>query len=85
MKYELFVNQKAEKAISKIDKNYALKIRESIRKLADNPRPNGTIKLKGKDNTYRIRVGDYRIIYEIYDSKILILVLDIGHRREVCD
>ncbi|CAF23714.1 type II toxin-antitoxin system RelE family toxin [Candidatus Protochlamydia amoebophila] len=83
MKYELFVNPRVEKALSKIDKHMALKIRNNIRSLAANPRPLGVKKIKGNDNAYRIRVGDYRIIYEIYDSKILILIVNVGHRKEV--
>lgn len=85
MKYELFINPKIEKALSKIDASMALKIKNSIRALATNPRPPGVKKLKGEDNAYRIRVGDYRIIYEIYDSKVLILIVNVGHRKEIYD
>ena len=51
--------------------------------LADNPRPRGVEKLEGRENRYRIRVGDYRVIYEIHDEVLLVLVVRIGHRREV--
>lgn len=50
--------------------------------LEANPRPQGAIKLAGQ-NAYRIRVGDYRIIYQIYDDHLLVTVIDVGHRREV--
>lgn len=85
MEYTLFVNPKIEKELSKIDHQIALKIRNSIRSLAKDPRPKGVKKLKGSDQTYRIRVGDYRIIYEIYDSKVLILIVNVGHRKNVYD
>ena len=83
MHYELLINPKAEKALSKIDNRMALKVRNCIRALVLNPRPSGVKKLKGSDNAYQVRVGDYRIIYEIYDSKVLILIVNIGHRKEI--
>ena len=54
-----------------------------IRALADNPRPPGVKKLKGEQNGWRIRVGDYRVVYEIYDKELLVLVVKIGHRGDV--
>lgn len=83
MKYRVEINPSTEKALRKIEAKFAIKIRERIRSLEENPRHKGTIKLSGEENVYRTRVGDYRILYEIHDSKILILVINIGHRREV--
>jgi len=54
-----------------------------MKTLAENPRPNGSVKLAGPEPLYRIRVGDYRIIYDIRESELLILVVAIGHRREI--
>lgn len=54
-----------------------------LRRLAENPRPPDTRKLQGVENVYRVREGDYRILYEIFDTKLLVYVLRIGHRREV--
>ena len=51
--------------------------------LSENPRPSGHKKLSGPDAFYRIRVGDYRIVYEIHDSKLVILVITIEHRGKV--
>lgn len=85
MKYKLFVNPKIEKFLSKIDNKMAIRIRDRIRSLANDPKPIGSKKLKGHENAYRDRVGDYRIIYEIYDSKVLIIVINVGHRKEVYD
>ena len=53
--------------------------------LATNPFPSGCIKLSGSDRAYRIRVGDYRIIYEFLDEILTIEVIKIGHRRDVYD
>ncbi len=55
---------------------------ESIQSLSDNPRPNNSKKLSGR-NGWRIRIGNYRVIYEIHDEKLLILVVVIGHRSNV--
>lgn len=56
---------------------------EDISALADSPRPAGCKKLKGYKNAWRIRVGDYRIIYEIEDKLLRILVIAIGHRKDI--
>jgi mRNA interferase RelE/StbE len=56
---------------------------QRIDALADNPRPAGVVKLSGSDDIYRVRIGDYRIIYEIQDIGLIVLVLKIGHRRAV--
>jgi mRNA interferase RelE/StbE len=61
-------------------------LRRVVRKidaLAEDPRPQGVEKLSGSENAYRVRVGDYRILYEIRDRVLLIAVIRIRHRREV--
>lgn len=54
-----------------------------IDQLATSPRPRGSIKLEGEDDLYRIRVGKYRIIYGIHDEELIVLILRVGHRRDV--
>ena len=54
-----------------------------MRVLVENPRPQGCVKLTGEESLYRIRVGEYRIIYQIQDAVLLVLIISIGHRREV--
>ena len=54
-----------------------------IENLADDPRPHDVKKLKGKKNFYRIRQGQYRIVYKIEDKILLILILDVAHRKEI--
>ncbi|WP_414518967.1 type II toxin-antitoxin system RelE family toxin [Nostoc sp. PCC 9305] len=51
--------------------------------LATEPRPNGVKKLKGKENAYRIRIGDYRIIYDIFDDLLVVNVVEVGHRKNI--
>jgi mRNA interferase RelE/StbE len=58
------------------------KVLERVDSLATNPRPPGSVKLSGKEY-YRVRQGDYRIVYEILDDRLIIVVIKVGHRREV--
>lgn len=83
MKYIIEVTPKALKSLQKIDPLFAKKIRDRLRSLEDNPRPLDCLKLQGHKDAYRIRVGRYRIIYKIFDSKIYIIVLNIDHRKDI--
>jgi len=58
------------------------RLRNAVRNLADEPRPYGVRKIKGAERAYRIRVGDYRVVYEIYDSENLVLILQVARRTE---
>ena len=82
MKYTILIERYAQKQIIKLDKKIIAVIKASIADLADNPRPYGYKKLKGED-AYRIRVGDYRVIYEIDDGKIIVIVVSVGHRKDI--
>jgi len=82
MTYTVLVERYAQKQIMKLDKKFIPVIKTAIAELADNPRPHGYKKLKGED-AYRIRVGDYRIIYEIDDDIVLVTVVSVGHRKDV--
>jgi mRNA interferase RelE/StbE len=82
MSYTVLVERYAQKQIMKLDRQIIPDIKTAITGLANNPRPFGYKKLKGED-AYRIRVGDYRIIYEIDDDVILVTVVSIGHRKNV--
>ena len=59
------------------------RIQPKIDALATEPRPEGVVKLKGEENLYRIRVGDYRVIYNVQDDRLLVLVVKVGHRGNV--
>lgn len=56
---------------------------EKLQQLAEDPRPSGVVKLKGSDKEYRIRIGDYRVRYEINDGELTIILLQCKHRKEV--
>jgi mRNA interferase RelE/StbE len=82
LKYNVLIQRSAQKDLSKIPLRYRDRIIQAIRDLENNPRPTGSIKLTGR-NAWRIHIGDYRVIYEIYDDRLIIIVISIGHRREV--
>jgi mRNA interferase RelE/StbE len=76
--------RKAEKQIRKLDRQVRDRVDSAIDGLAENPRPANYKPLKGSPYA-RIRVGDYRVIYEVRDREVLVLVLEVGHRRDVYD
>ena len=82
MPYQLTIKPKAIKALEKINEPDYSTIKAEIYSLADNPRPHGYKKLKGRD-AYRIRSGDYRIIYSIFDKILTVDVIAIGHRKDI--
>ena len=82
MTYSIFIRRSAQKALSRIAKPDQDRIIAAIRGLAKDPRPTAVRKLSGRD-AWRLRVGHYRVIYEIHDDRLVILVIAIGHRREV--
>ena len=83
MRYLVDFRPSALKAFDKLPRNDRLRVAEGIDGLVMTPRPAGSKKLSGEDGLWRIRVGNYRVIYKIEDNKLLILVLKIGHRKDV--
>ncbi len=81
--YRIEIARPAEKTLLRLPKKSVSAIVDAIQNLADNPYPLGCRKLRGEDNAFRIRVGVYRIIYEVFAREILIKVLKIGHRKDV--
>ena len=82
MTYRIEISRRAAKAVTSLDKPLRRKILAAIDALSGNPRPVGCKKLAGQQ-AWRIRVGEYRIIYEIHDQVLLVILVDIGHRREI--
>lgn len=82
MAYQITIRKKAAKILEDINEPYYSKIKKSIYNLSNNPRPDECKKLKGR-NGYRIRVADYRIIYEIFDDNLIIDVITLGHRKDI--
>lgn len=82
MSYQLQVLRRAQKELARLPKNEYQRVRDAIGALADDPRPSGCKKLTGREG-WRIRVGRYRVLYEIADVIRIVTVLDIGHRRDI--
>lgn len=80
--YSIFFKTSARKELDTIPKRELQRIMERIGGLADNPRPHGSEKLSGQER-YRIRQGNYRIVYSIQDAELTVWLIKIGHRREV--
>jgi len=82
MRYKIKILKKAQKSLSKIQEPFQSNIIDAIRLLAENPKPIKSKKLIGREG-FRIRIGNYRVIYEINNNEIIILVLHIGHRKNI--
>jgi mRNA interferase RelE/StbE len=83
--YQVVVSKPAAKEIEKLPADVVQRIIPQIAALADDPRPAGCIKLKGEKDLYRIRSGDYRVVYAVEDAVLVVDVRRVAHRREVYD
>lgn len=81
--YRIEWRRSTKKDFKGISRNEISKIIRAVEALSDEPRPTGAKKLSGSEFTYRIRIGNYRFIYEIHYGKILIKVVKVGHRKDV--
>ncbi len=84
VKYSISLSKRAQKYLDKLSDNIAKPVFQAIKNLENDPRPHGYKKLKGRDG-YRIRIGDYRVIYEIFDNTLLIEVIALGNRKDIYD
>jgi mRNA interferase RelE/StbE len=82
-RYRIELTRDALRALAKLDKPVRRRVQGAIDRLADDPHPAGMIALRGAPGAFRIRVGDYRVIYVLHDDRLLVVVIDIGHRRDV--
>jgi len=73
----------ARRQMKKLPREIQMRIIERVEELASNPRPAGVKKLVSEDNLYRVRVGEYRAVYQIRDRELVVLSVKVGHRREV--
>jgi mRNA interferase RelE/StbE len=80
--YEVFILPRAHKELANLPKQNYARVRDLISTLANNPRPTGCKKLTGREG-WRVRSGDYRVIYEIDDNQRRVTILDIGHRKDI--
>ena len=82
MSYTIELRPAARRDLKGLPQEVLQRVSRKIDSLADNPRPPGVEKLSGSEDSYRVRVGDYRILYEIRDKVLLVIVVRIRHRRE---
>lgn len=80
--YSVQIERKAQKKLAKVPIPYYTILKTAILNLGNNPRPKGYKRLKGR-HAFRIRVNDYRIIYEIQDDILIVQVIDLGHRKDI--
>ena len=82
-RYEVVVARRAVKALASLPRAEQQRVRAAIDLLAENPRPPGCVALEGESGVYRVRVGDYRILYEVHDRRLVVQVIRLGHRRDI--
>jgi mRNA interferase RelE/StbE len=82
-RYDVRLARRAVRSLAQLQRQEQLRIRAAIGLLAENPRPPGCVALQGEPGVFRVRVGDFRILYEVSDGLLLVQVVRIGHRREV--
>ena len=80
--YTVSLSKKAQKQLDKLSDNIAEPILAAISDLEENPRPQRYIKLKGRGG-YQVRVGNYRIIYEVFDLELIVVIIALGHRKDI--
>jgi mRNA interferase RelE/StbE len=83
MRYQVDFAKHAQRHFRNLSPQVQKRLLPRIRALADNPRPPGVMQMAGDDVLYRLRVGDYRVIYTIEDDVLLVLVVSVGHRKEI--
>ncbi len=81
--YEIEITRTAEKQLKKLPREDQERVVAAVLRLADEPRPRGSRKLAGYDDIFRIRVGTYRVLYSVSSGRLVIIILKIGHRRDV--
>lgn len=81
--YRIEVAPPAARQLRKLDHSARRRVQAAVELLASDPRPPGATKIVGGEGEWRVRTGDYRIVYEIRDQVLLVLVLTVGHRRDI--
>lgn len=83
MSYSVEFTTAAARQVKKLPRPARERLLSAIEKLGDDPRPPGCTKLVGEETAWRLRVGDYRIVYDVFDDVLTVLIVRAGHRREI--
>lgn len=83
MAYRVELTPRAQRDFKALDGSVRGRIKQRIESLAENPYPQGIKKIEGEDELYRLRAGDYRILYQVKGKVLLVLIVGIGHRRDI--
>jgi mRNA interferase RelE/StbE len=81
--YTVFFTPSADKALRRLPETVQRRIVAAVEDLQDNPRPPTSVKLKGEEDLWRIRVGEYRVVYTVRDYELTVLVVRVAHRKDV--
>lgn len=81
--YEIRFSKESSKTLNSLDAKLAVRIAKAVGKLATESKSPGSRKIVGSENDYRIRVGDYRVVYQIRSFVVMIFVIRIGHRKDI--
>lgn len=82
-RYKVVVSKSAAKELSKLPSTVNNRVIKAVMELSDNPRPQGSKKLKGGSENWRIRIGDYRVVYAIDDEILIVDIRKVGHRKDI--
>ena len=83
MSYEVLIKPAAQRQLKKLPRTVQADLIALIEQLAQDPKPPGCKKLKGRQGQYRVRLGDYRVIYSIEEEALVVRVIKVGHRRDI--
>ena len=83
--YDVTITARAERELKRLDRPTKNRVVKVILDLSSNPRPTGCLKVKSEEGVWRVRVGDWRIGYQINDASLEVIIIRIGHRREFYD
>ena len=83
MTYRVQLSKRASRELDSLERKEQQRVRAALDLVAENPRPPRCVAMSGYQSTYRVRVGDYRIVYEVRDNELFVFVINIGHRRSI--
>lgn len=81
--FEIRITPAAQREIDRLPNNARTRVETAIENLANDPRPHGCVKMHGIEDTYRIRVGNYRVMYQVFDRQLAVLIVTVADRKDI--